>query len=776
MGVSAGWRDLYHRDLSYQWVYVSETQPGNYWVAAEIDTNNVVQEANEANNTRTFAAGQTAVPGYLAQAVNAGTLPFGQASTVTLASQTFGSPGARRFRIRSLPAHGTLKDGATTLAVGSVVTGPGITYTPAAGYSGPDAFDFSALSSTSAFPRNPATATVSLTVGDAPVGTQVQISGAPTSMNMGTSVQLTATVTNGTGGVTWSVNGVNGGNATVGTITAAGLYQAPAAVPSPAAVTIRATSVSTPTAFDQKSITILDPGPPDPAPNPPGNVVINPSFETNTGGWTTWQAGLTRVQLGDAPERRLGRPRRPHGGDVLHPRRLPGVGALGRRRYPVHGPRVRQGGEHEPVGKRVRIFLREGTATAYIRTISGPSVVLTNSFQEITGQITAQAAGRELEVIIGMESGAVAGDAFYADQITFSNGTTPPPPVNNPPTASFTASTTTPAIGQPVTYTDTSLDGDGNIASRAWDTDGDGQYDDGTGATATATYAAAGPVTVGLRVTDDDQRPGDRHQGDHRPEHDAAAQHAAHRLVHGEQPDAAGGRGRDLHRHLHRPRRQHRLARLGPRRRRPVRRRHHGDDHPRLRDPGPVVVGLRVVDNGGAPWHDDLHRHGPGDLAPAPARQPRPERQLRDEHGQLDDLPGLPGPRGADRGPRRRLRRPGHADHRHVLHDRRLPRDRLERRGDGAIRRPRLAPRLQRVLGGQGRPDPHLREATPGPTGRSLRTVNGAGLALTTSWQEITGQMTVGTAGNEIDMFVGVGSGGVAGDVFYIDKVSLSAP
>ena len=190
MGVSAGWRDLYHRDLSYQWVNVSETQPGNYWVAAEIDTNNVVQEANEANNTRTFAASQTAVPGYLASAVNAGTLPFGQASTVTLASQTFGSPGARRFRIRSLPAHGTLKDGATTLAVGSVVTGPGVTYTPAAGYSGADAFDFSAFSSTSAFPRNPASATVSLTVGDAPVGTQVQISGAPTSMNMGTSVQL----------------------------------------------------------------------------------------------------------------------------------------------------------------------------------------------------------------------------------------------------------------------------------------------------------------------------------------------------------------------------------------------------------------------------------------------------------------------------------------------------------------------------------------------------------------------------------------------------------
>jgi hypothetical protein len=284
MGVSAGWRDLYHRDLSYQWVDISETQPGNYWVAAEIDTNDVIKETNEANNSRAFAANQTAVPGYLATAVNAGTLPFGQASTVTLASQTFGSPGARRFRIKSLPAHGTLSSGGTALGLNAVVTGPGITYTPASGYTGPDAFDFTAFSSTSQFPRNPASATVSLTVGQQPTGTQVQISGAPTSMNMGTSVQLTATVTNGTGGVTWSVNGVQGGNSTVGTITPAGLYTAPAAVPDPASVMIRATSVSTPTASDQKSITIVNPGPPRRRSRPATSSATPPSRPTPPGG------------------------------------------------------------------------------------------------------------------------------------------------------------------------------------------------------------------------------------------------------------------------------------------------------------------------------------------------------------------------------------------------------------------------------------------------------------------------------------------------------------
>ena len=44
-----------------------------------------------------------------------------------------------------------------------------------------------------------------------------------------------------TAGIVWEVNGVAGGNATFGTITANGLYTAPAAVPNPATVEINAT-------------------------------------------------------------------------------------------------------------------------------------------------------------------------------------------------------------------------------------------------------------------------------------------------------------------------------------------------------------------------------------------------------------------------------------------------------------------------------------------------------------------------------------------------------
>ena len=59
--------------------------------------------------------------------------------------------------------------------------------------------------------------------------------------------------------VTWSVNGIAGGNATVGTISSSGAYTAPAAVPSPATVTVRATSVASTSASAQASVTIAGP-------------------------------------------------------------------------------------------------------------------------------------------------------------------------------------------------------------------------------------------------------------------------------------------------------------------------------------------------------------------------------------------------------------------------------------------------------------------------------------------------------------------------------------
>ena len=58
-------------------------------------------------------------------------------------------------------------------------------------------------------------------------------------------------------GVTWSVNGINGGNTAVGTIDTAGQYIPPTAVPSPNTVTLLATSTASPSASGTASVTII---------------------------------------------------------------------------------------------------------------------------------------------------------------------------------------------------------------------------------------------------------------------------------------------------------------------------------------------------------------------------------------------------------------------------------------------------------------------------------------------------------------------------------------
>src|SRR5205823_3005235 len=68
---------------------------------------------------------------------------------------------------------------------------------------------------------------------------------------------FTATVTNTTNqAVTWQVNGITGGNTSVGTISTTGVYTAPATVPSPAIVTVTAVSVADPTRSGSARVTI----------------------------------------------------------------------------------------------------------------------------------------------------------------------------------------------------------------------------------------------------------------------------------------------------------------------------------------------------------------------------------------------------------------------------------------------------------------------------------------------------------------------------------------
>ena len=137
-----------------------------------------------------------------------------------------------------------------------------------------------------------------------------------TSLNVGTSTGVIATVSNDTNnaGVTWKVTC---GGSSCGTITptltasgGTGTYTAPSAVPTPAAVTITATSVTDNTKSVSASITITSTSPPPPisvsfVTQPPSSMVINTTSslaatvddDTKNGG-VNWSVTCGSAQCG----------------------------------------------------------------------------------------------------------------------------------------------------------------------------------------------------------------------------------------------------------------------------------------------------------------------------------------------------------------------------------------------------------------------------------------------------------------------------------------------
>jgi hypothetical protein len=86
-----------------------------------------------------------------------------------------------------------------------------------------------------------ASAQVTLVV---PLPVSVMLSPTAASLIGGASQRFTATVQNATNtAVTWQVNGINGGNSTVGTISSTGNYRAPATIATQTTVTVKAISV-----------------------------------------------------------------------------------------------------------------------------------------------------------------------------------------------------------------------------------------------------------------------------------------------------------------------------------------------------------------------------------------------------------------------------------------------------------------------------------------------------------------------------------------------------
>src|SRR5689334_16562413 len=92
-------------------------------------------------------------------------------------------------------------------------------------------------------------------------GVTVSVSPSSASVPLSTQKQFTATVSGSSNqAVTWDVNGAVGGNGTVGFIdSVSGLYTAPASVPSPATVTVHASSSAvTPAVAGSAAVTVVN--------------------------------------------------------------------------------------------------------------------------------------------------------------------------------------------------------------------------------------------------------------------------------------------------------------------------------------------------------------------------------------------------------------------------------------------------------------------------------------------------------------------------------------
>jgi arylsulfate sulfotransferase len=125
----------------------------------------------------------------------------------------------------------------------------------------------------------------------------VSISPSPAFVGSAQTIQFTATVAHSSSGVTWSVNGVAGGNSMTGTIDSSGNFTAPA-VTQNATATVTATSMANGAKSASATVNIVAPGTVATTNNPqvalytitpPADATVSVQFGTTTSyGLTTW--------------------------------------------------------------------------------------------------------------------------------------------------------------------------------------------------------------------------------------------------------------------------------------------------------------------------------------------------------------------------------------------------------------------------------------------------------------------------------------------------------
>ena len=138
------------------------------------------------------------------------------------------------------------------------ITGTGLTVTYNAPAAVPSTATFNVTATSVADTSKSASVGVTIVAG---VAISIVTPSGPQNLAVSSSLGFTAAVTGTTNtGITWTVNGITNGNATYGTISGSGaavVYDAPAAVPSPATFKVAATSVADTSKSASVSVTIV---------------------------------------------------------------------------------------------------------------------------------------------------------------------------------------------------------------------------------------------------------------------------------------------------------------------------------------------------------------------------------------------------------------------------------------------------------------------------------------------------------------------------------------
>jgi len=158
MGISPGWRDVYDATTTLQWVDVSDTPPGRYWIGAITDPNDEILESDETNNDLIFSDGTISVPGFAPR--GRPPVPVEAAMVeVELPTTVHGTVTTPVYVIEEGPTGGVLD-----VPIGSDLGSSSVRYYPDPEFEGTDRIVFSVRDASSPYPFDAPTETIELQV------------------------------------------------------------------------------------------------------------------------------------------------------------------------------------------------------------------------------------------------------------------------------------------------------------------------------------------------------------------------------------------------------------------------------------------------------------------------------------------------------------------------------------------------------------------------------------------------------------------------------------